>query len=50
MEGKEQNQDMLNMRWRCLLDGEMGISNRQLHVWVCGINLGGGKHENHGCR
>lgn len=38
MEEEEQTQDMLNVR--CLWEGEMGISNRQLHMWVCGINLG----------
>lgn len=38
VEKGEWSQDVLNVR--CLWDGEMGISNRQLCVWVCGINLG----------
>lgn len=38
VEEEEWSQDMLNVR--CLCDGEMGTSNRQLHTQVYGIHLG----------
>lgn len=38
MEEEEESQDMRNVR--CLCDGEMDISNGQLHMWVCGVNPG----------
>lgn len=35
---RKRSQDMRNVR--CICDGEMDISNGQLHTWVGGVNPG----------